>query len=405
MKVYIVGTGVGGRDTLTNEAEKAIAEAELLIGAERMLKAFSESDKEIFCSYKPDEIAEYIRTSEKKTAAVLMSGDCGFFSGAKKLLPLLDGMEIRIVSGISSAVYFCSKLGISYENMKYVTLHGRDDNIAVNVKVNEKCFFLLGGTLTAPDVCGRLCKYGMGEVRIHIGENLGYKNESVLSGTAQELSEILDGHTEKLTVLVTENPDHLGYIPSAIDDDEFIRDKIPMTKAEVRGAAVSALNICRDSVCWDIGSGSGSVSVEMAFRCPDGKVIAFEQNVLGCCLTEKNSLKFGCDNIQVRRGSFPEVLSSPQTAEAAGVPDKVFIGGSSGKMGEIFDCVYGINPEADILLTAVSLETLSEAVKCFEKYGGAYTVSQIAVTRTKKVGNHTMLGALDPIFIIKGRLK
>ena len=164
MKVYIVGTGVNGGDSLTKEAEAAIAEAELLIGAERMLSPFKDSGKELFCSYIPKDIAAKLRACDCGCAAVLMSGDCGFFSGAKKLLPLLEEHDVQIVAGISSAAYFCGKLGLSYEKMKFVTLHGHSSNIAINVKLNQLCFFLLGGDITAAEVCRRLCSYGMGDL-------------------------------------------------------------------------------------------------------------------------------------------------------------------------------------------------------------------------------------------------
>lgn len=406
MKVYIVGIGVSGGEMLTREAENALAEAELLIGAKRMLEDYTSTDKELFCSYKPDEIASCIKKSDKSVAAVLMSGDCGFFSGAKKLLPLLDGADVRIVSGISSAVYFCSRLGISYEDMKYVSLHGRNDNIAINVKTNEKCFFLLGGEQTASDVCRQLCKFNLGRVRVYIGENLGYKNERIISGYAEELSNGAEEYTEKLAVLVTVNPDHLRFIPSAIDDEKFIRDNTPMTKAEVRSIAVSALEICKDSVCWDIGCGSGSVSMEMAYRCPEGMVLAFDKKNVGVENTLANAARFGCDNVHAFLCEFPNMGSeSEPILDRMGTPDKVFIGGTSGKLEDVLGYINGLNPDADIVLTAVSLETLAEATRCFERFGGKCSVSQIAVTRTKKVGSHTMLDALNPIFIIKGRLK
>ena len=161
MKVYIVGTGMNGKNTLTKKAEKAIDEAELLIGAERMLLPFQSMGKELFTSYIPQDIADKLGSCSYGTAAVLMSGDCGFFSGARKLLPLLCAHDVRVISGISSVSYFCSRLGITYEDMKFVSLHGKKSNIAVNVKLNERCFFLLGGDVTAADVCRALCSFGL----------------------------------------------------------------------------------------------------------------------------------------------------------------------------------------------------------------------------------------------------
>lgn len=396
MKVYIVGTGMDGDNTLTKTAENAVAEAGLLIGAERIMKPFVKLGKEVFISYKPSDIAEKLGSAECDTAAVLMSGDCGFFSGTKRVLPLLAAHEVHVIAGISSVSYFCSRTGISYENMKFITLHGRTSSIALNVKMNQYCFFLLGGEITASDVCRRLCEYGLGDVNVHIGTDLGCENEQIVSGKACELTDIQTGG---LSVMITENDDSLRYIPAAINDGEFVRGKIPMTKSEVRCIAVSRLNICADSVVWDIGCGTGSVSVEAAFRCPDGKVYAFDKKPEAVSLTSENARKFGCDNIEAAEGSCPEILTDMPA------PDKVFIGGSSGNIGGIFEAVREKNPCADIAVTAVSLETLNEAVSCFSGFGTEPEVLQIAVTRTKKLGTHTMLQAQNPVFIISGRLQ
>lgn len=395
MKVYIVGTGADGKITLTKEAEKAIENAGLLIGAERMLKPFSRSGKELYVTYRPQDIADKLDSCKYDAAAVLMSGDCGFFSGARKLLPLISYHDVRIISGISSVSYFCSRLGLSYEDMKFVTLHGKKSNIAVNVMLNERCFFLLGGEVTAAEVCRKLCFFGLSDVNVYIGTDLGYESETVMTGKA---GGFLDAETGGLSVMITENSSALRCIPSGIDDERFIRRSVPMTKSEVRCIAVSKLGICRDSVVWDIGCGTGSVSVEAAYRCPDGRVFSFDKNPEAVELTEENARIHGCDNIIVKEGNCPGALAD------ADAPDKVFIGGSSGDMSGIFEAVFAKNPSADIVVTAVSLETLQDSVSCFERYGTAPEILQIAAARTKKLGTHTMLQAQNPVFIICGRL-
>ncbi len=396
MKVYIVGTGMDGRNTLTAEAKNAIENAGVLIGAERMLCPFSDSGKELYNTYKTSDIAQKINDCSCDTAAVLMSGDCGFFSGTRKLLPVLEGHDVTVIPGISSAVYFCSKLGLSYENMKFISLHGKSSNVAVYVRMNERCFFLLGGETTASDICKRLCDYGMDDIIVYIGTDLGYENEDIIVGKASELTDIA---TRGLAVLITANSRYLGCLPSAIDDDRFIRSEIPMTKSEVRSIALSKLNIRNDSVVWDIGCGTGSVSVEAAFRCPDGKVFAFDQKHEAAELTLKNASHFGCDNITVSEGICPDILAD------APIPDKVFIGGTSGNMSTVFDCIHAKNPEAEIVVTAVSLETLHDSTECFEKYGYSHEIIQISVTRTKRIGSHTMLQGQNPVYIISGRRK
>ena len=395
MKVYIIGTGMDGSNTLTREAEAAINEAEIIIGAERIVRPFSDLGKNIYTTYVPKDIREKLCSSEFDVAAVLMSGDSGFFSGTKKLIPLLKEHDIRVIPGISSVSYFCSKVCLSYEKMKFVTLHGKTSNIAINVKLNDFCFFLLGGEMTVSDICTRLCEYGLGDVTVHIGTNLSYENERIVTATANDL---IDCKPDNLSVMITENRNALKYIPSSINDDIFRRDAVPMTKAEVRCVAISKLNISSDSVVWDIGSGTGSVSVEAAYRCPDGKVLAFDKKREATVLTSQNSRLFSCDNIESYEGECPGILSDAQ------IPDKVFIGGSSGNMLGIFEAVREKNPNADIVVTAVSLETLREASECFERIGTVPDIIQIAVTRTNRIGSHTMLSAQNPVFIISGRL-
>ncbi|MBR3446893.1 MAG: precorrin-6y C5,15-methyltransferase (decarboxylating) subunit CbiE [Oscillospiraceae bacterium] len=396
MKVYLAGTGTDGCRALTAEAADAIAQADLLIGAKRMLEPFAESAKELHFQYQAEQIAETLRNSRAQCAAVLLSGDSGFFSGAKGLLPHLTGMDVTILPGVSSVSAFCARCGISYENMRFISLHGADANIAVHVRMNRYCFFLLGGEMNAARVCQRLCDYGLSDVRVHIGMNLGYKNETILHGKPSDFLVLPD---ETLTVMIAENPEHLCYIPSAVPDTDFIRGTVPMTKAEVRCNAVAALKIARDAICWDIGCGTGSVTVEMAFCCPDGQVFAFDRKDEATHLTEQNAHKFSCDNIQTVTGICPDILHDYPA------PDAVFIGGSGGYLPRIFDEIALKNPTAKVSLTAVSLETLSQAAEAFSQYCEAFDVTQIAVTRTKKLGSYTMFDAQNPVFLLTGELK
>ena len=396
MKIYIVGIGVDGEKTLTKEAKNAIDSSELLIGAKRMAEPFLNLNKEVFYSYLPNEISDKINSTDALTVSVLMSGDSSFFSGTKKLLEKLDNCDVEIISGISSMSYFCGKLGISYENMKFVSLHGVESNIAVNVKLNEKCFFLLGGKITPSDICKSLIEYSLDDVQIYIGENLGYESEKIVSGRPKDY---VSYNSENLSVMIIENKHHLKFTPVGINDEDFIREKTPMTKSIIRSSIISRLNIGNSDICWDIGCGSGSVTVEMAFQCCDGKVYAFDKNHDAVSLTEKNLSRFSCDNAKIIEGNCPEILSDIPS------PDKVFIGGSSGSLSGIFGVIKEKNPCADIVITAVTLETLNNAVSVFDEYNGEYDVVQIAVTNTKRAGRYNLFQAENPVFLIKGKIK
>jgi len=394
MKIYIIGIGVEGRKTLTAEAKTVIENADLLIGAERMLEPFLTLKKEYFINWKSEEISEYLSKKSVGTAAVLMSGDCGFYSGAQQLISALSDYETEIISGISSPVYFCSKIKKPWQDMRFISLHGADGNIVRNICRNELCFFLLGGDVTPSKICDKLCEYGRDKIKVYIGENLGYENEKIRSGTVADFTGI---ECEKLCVIVTENADFERSVPCGINDGDFIRSNVPMTKSEIRNTVISKLNIGRNDVCWDIGCGTGSVSVEIALQCFDGRVYAIDKNEEAIELTAKNAHKFGCDNIEIISGNAPEILS-----ELPG-PDKIFIGGSCGKIREILSAAYEKNCNSEVVITAVSLETLNEAVSAFADFGiDSPEIVQLAVTRTKRLGNHTLLSAENPIFIIKG---
>ncbi len=389
MHISIIAAGMDGTKTLTLAAAAAIEQAELLIGARRLLAPFADTGKALLCSWKPEEIAARLHEGTERYAVVLMSGDTGFYSGTKRLLPLLSGLDVQVLPGISSPVYLCAGVGLSWERMHFVSLHGTAGNIAVHVRSHEACCFLLGGDVTAAMLCRRLCDYGLSGTTVYIGENLGSPSEVIFTGTP---ADFCNHPVQTLCTVIVHNPRPCTYLPSGIPDSAFQRTKIPMTKAEVRCCAVAALCVGQQDICWDIGCGTGSVSVELALRCPEGQVFSVDRNPDAAALTMAHARRFSCDNITVAEGTFPDV-NLP-------APDKVFLGGTGGRLSDILELVYQINPAAGVVLTAVSLETLNEALHAFDRHGRTCEVTQVAVTRTRRVGEHTMLQGLNPVYVI-----
>lgn len=392
-KVTIAGIGMDGALTLTSEVKSAVERADILIGAERMLEPFKVLGKKMFSEYRAEGILRITEENPEAEICVLMSGDSGFFSGTERLLALLreSGKSAEVLAGVSSLSYFAAKIGKPWQNMKIVNLHGNNANIARAAARNRYCFFLLGGENTPAAVCRRLCKYGLGAVDVFVGCDLAYSDERIVSGKASEFCET---EFSGLCVMVTENGSPEQGARIGISDDEFTRGDVPMTKSEVRSVVISKLQIPQRGVCWDLGCGTGSVSVEMALSCCEGAVYSVDKSEEAISLTKANAVKFRCDNIRVVSGNIPEALAELPA------PDSVFIGGASGKIGAVLDEVYSRNPEAVIVATAVSLETLNEAVSEFDKRGVSAQIVQLAVTRTKRLGSYTMLSAENPIFVI-----
>ena len=177
-------------------------------------------------------------------------------------------------------------------------------------------------------------------------------------------------------------------------DEWFIRGEIPMTKSEVRAVSVSRLELCRDNIVYDIGAGTGSVSVEAALKVPEGHVYAFEQKEEGCALIRANAEKAGVKNLTVVPGKAPESLYGYPA------PDRVFLGGSSGNMEEILDLVTELNPAVQLVINVIALESLSQAMEWFRKKGWEPEVVCMQVSRAAKRGPYHMMQAQNPIYVL-----
>lgn len=381
MSVFLIGAGMGDTKSLTADAVEKIKKADILIGAKRVVSPFADG-KKVFCEYGAEKIAEIIGQNSSQNTAVLFSGDASFYSGAKRLREMLP--DALVIPGISCVSYFCAKIGMPYDDMNIVSSHGRECNIVSEIRGHKKTFVLLG-----ENPCKKLCKYGLGETKIFIGENLSYENERILKGKAGDFA---DTELAPLSVAVIVNENFDSRIRIGISDSEFITGKTPMTKSAVRAVSVSKLRIAPDDICYDIGAGTGSVSVEMAFQCPKGKVYAVEKNADAAELIEKNAVKFMADNIEVVHGCAPEAIETLPKA------DKVFIGGSSGQLAEIIKkcgCPH-------VTVNAITLETLEGTLKAFEEFGYEYEVTQISAAYAKKAGGHNMMTSFNPVFVISG---
>lgn len=393
--INIIGIGMVDGLTLTEAAREAITDSDAIFGSERVVEPFDGLEKPLFKTWDSAEIAEIIHRKEFERPCVLVSGDCGFYSAAigmaEKLEKKLDDYETALICGISTPVYFSSKIKIPWQDMKFISLHGEENNVIRPICRNKHCFFLLGGDITAGDICGALCEFGLGDIKVYIGEDLGYATEKISVGSVREFA---NRTFEKLCVLVTENNNFERGIPIGIPDDEFVRKEVPMTKSEVRAVIMSKLGVGDGDICWDIGCGTGSVTVEMALNCGSGMVYAVDISDTAADLTSQNCKKFRCDNAFVYCGKAPNVL------EDFTAPDCVFVGGSGGKFGEILEVVFKTAKSgARIVVTAVTLDTLERCRRAFSDNDIAAEIVQAAFSR---VGDGSMMSALNPIFIIKG---
>lgn len=396
-KVYLVGIGMGNPDTLTFGAAAAIKESQLIIGAQRLLDSFEQFEGKRLALVRTSDITQAIQESAYNTISVLLSGDQGFYSGAAGLYNALEGCRVQAIPGISSPVYFCAKLKKPWQNAYLVSAHGRSCNVVGAVQSHATTFALTGGTAKVHEICQELCERGLGQVRVFAGERLSYPDERIVCGTAEELAlfKFLD-----LSVMLVENdaPLQRTYTAPSCTDNDFYRGNAPMTKEEIRELSVCKLHLKPWHTVWDIGAGTGSVSIEIALATVQGQVISVEQKQDALEVLSQNKERFGVNNMRIVAGKAPDVLA------VLPAPDRVFIGGSSGNMTSIMRCALRKNPSVRFVITAITLETIGCALKSFEELGlSGVEVVQVNVARSRKAGSYHLMTAENPVYIMSAQ--
>ena len=396
-KVTLLGIGMGAAENMTVEGVRACNQADCIIGAKRMLTAVEQvldTEKPMVSMYLSQQIVEYIHSHEEYGNIVItLSGDVGFYSGAKKLVDALPEVEVELLCGISSAVYFASKLHTSWDDMKLMSVHGRRANIIAALSRNEKVFTLASGAESIRQLAAELVTYGFGQVTMSVGTDLSYPQEQITTATPEQF---LDYQTEGVSVALLQKQTPNDFVVThGITDEAFIRGKIPMTKEEVRSISVSKMQLRRNSVVYDIGAGTGSVSIEMARMIPEGSVYAIERKEEAVALIRENQKKFQVPNVQIVHGKAPETMQGLE------VPTHAFLGGTGGNMREIITKLRELNPQIRIVINCIALESLAEITVLLQELEiKDAEITAVTIAKSKLLGHYHMMMGQNPVYVI-----
>ena len=406
MDIILAGIGMGASKGYTREVYDAIESADILLGAKRLIEPYKpRMEKKPY--YLGKDIVPYLEdlflqsAGKRYRVVVLFSGDSGCYSGCQALAHCLHEAvaekrffaDIRILPGISSVSYLASCIGESYHDAAILSMHGKLlPGLARRIQENEKTFLFMSGVKDMRKLGTTLTEAFMDDCIITAGYQLSYEDEEIRKLTPKEC---LSCEKEGLYICFIYNPHpKKRTLTPGIEDEEFIRGKVPMTKKEIREVSICKLRLYPGAVVYDIGSGTGSVAVEMADMSPDIEVFALEQKPEAVELIEKNKEKFHLDNITVIRTKAPEGLMDLK------MPTHAFIGGSGGNMKEIIETLHQINPGMRIVINAVSIETLCEIKEILMAYPVCDTeFVQLQVSRVKELGTYHMMQAENPIFV------
>ena len=396
MNVTLIGMGSGQPENLTLQGLAALRQADLILGARRLLAVLPAGCTENrAAAYRPDEVAELLQTSGAENAVLVYSGDTGFYSGASSMMEKLEalGVRARVLPGLSSIQLLAAALGRPWQGWNLVSAHGRTCDPVAECMQGRPTFFLTGGSEDPATLCAQLAAEGFGDVQGVVGQCLGTPEEKLFRGSVKELAA---GRFNSLSVLLVEAAEVLPRRAPGLPDEAFERGDVPMTKQEVRAAVLAKLAVRPEDILWDVGAGTGSVSVELALAAPRGRVYAVECRPEGCALIKANREKFRTRNLVLVEGLAPDALSDLPA------PDAVFIGGSKGSLAAIVDAALDKNSDARICVSAIALESLSAAVAALTAKGRTVQVSQIAVSRARAVGGLHLMMAQNPIYLITG---
>lgn len=410
MEIRLAGIGMGSKDGQTQEVQHAIETADILLGAERMIERYSAKiEKRPY--YMTEQILPYLEQLQKNgitaqkdplRVTVLFSGDTGFYSGCRKLYVALQeavaagvlNAGVQILPGISSVVSLSARVGESYEDAAILSMHGKKLNrLSATVESHEKVFLLTSGSEDIRKIGRLLAEAGLIDCEVTVGYQMSYPEENIRLLTPGKCEEITE---EGLYTCLIRNP---HWQPERLThgraDTCFLRDaKTPMTKEEVREVSICKLHLTQNAVVYDIGSGTGSVAIEIAGVPGEVQVYAIERKPEAVELLRKNREQFHMDNIQIIEAPAPEGL------EELPVPTHAFIGGSGGRLMDILRVLYRKNSHMRIVINAISMETIAEFKEVLDTFPvEEEEILQMQVSRVKKLGGYHLPQAENPVWI------
>ncbi len=414
-KVYIIGVGNDGRESLSPKAIALIEAADLLFGGERLLAFFPDVKAEkVPVTSKLEELVTQLKAHlGRRRMVILATGDPSFYGIARYLVKKLGKERFEILPNVSAMQWAFARIKESWDDAVLTSIHGRKGELERLVELvrRSRKIGIFTDEIHSPQAIARaLLKAGIKGHKAYVCEDLLGPSEKITETDLQTLSgmEVSPLNTlilikEEQESFAEEGAEALPFQPwtFGIPEDEFHYRQPKrglITKVEVRVISLSKLRLKEESVVWDIGAGSGSVAIEAALLARRGLVYAIEKNEEDLELIRQNIEKFGARNVQVVHRIAPDGL------DLLPDPDAVFVGGSGGFMRGILEVsAKRLKPSGRIVVNAITLENLHEAVSALKALGFEVEATLVQVARSKPLLGMFAFEALNPIYVIAGK--
>ena len=399
-KIFVIGIA---EEFLTTSQEQLLQGCSLIIGAQRFAELVSEfSDRYVAISPLKEALAALRCALPHGNVAVLASGDPLFFGIGRRLLAEFPEERINIFPALSSMQRACALFRVPWDDATITSLHGRAAaHLPGLLLCHGKHLVLTDGTNSPNRIADQLLHYLtlIGEtelsttIKMLVAEDISLASEKVFRGSLAEAAKERFSALNIVCLLVPDCPTAANY-RFGLTEDLLHHSRGLITKNEVRAATLHRLCLPDCGVLWDVGAGSGSLSIEAARTNPGLAIYAVEQKEEELQNIKKNIVKFRCFNIVPISGRAPEALADLPD------PQRVFIGGSSGALPDIVPAVAARLTDGGILvINGVVVKTVQAAPALMREHGFIVHTSTIQVSRTDPDG-HTK--NFNPITIMTG---
>jgi len=399
--VTVIGIGDDGCSGLTSRAIDAVASAQWLVGGERQLAFFPQFQGErIVLKQGLAAVLDRVATiSEESNVCVLASGDPLFFGIGGLVIKRLGAEHVEILPQPSSMQWAFARAGLKWEDAAFLSVHGRSpEGFLTRIKRHAKLAILTDEESSPPILAKRMTEHGETAWIAWVCENLGGPDERVRRFDVADLAACQDVGPLNVLLLVRSDPTWRAPCTIPFLHEDAFAKRMPkkglITKREVRLLSLAAMGIRPDSVIWDIGAGSGSISIEAALLATEGRVYAVEVDPEGVEICRENLRAHAVDNVRVVAGLAPEALADLEP------PDAVFVGGSKGNMEEIIEVALDrLKPGGHLVVNAITLENVAETYQALRRRGLVPEVTLLQVSRAEPLAHYLRYEALNPIQI------
>ncbi|GAB4423457.1 MAG: bifunctional cobalt-precorrin-7 (C(5))-methyltransferase/cobalt-precorrin-6B (C(15))-methyltransferase [Thermodesulfovibrionales bacterium] len=427
-KLYVIGIGYKPLDKMAGEI---ILNSSIILASNRLFEVFKGYDEfeavkdRVKVINNVNETIEFISAAVRQCGSatgetpalpsfraivLLASGDPMFFGIGRRAVRELGKDAVEILPDLSSIQIAFSKIKESWDDAFLMSLHGGPDpekRRRLPYEINDIPFLLqkhnkiaiLTDKENSPSEIAKVLNLSpiarsLSPV-LYVCERLGYADERVTEGKPEDIAGMRFSEPNVVIIQQSAVSSQPSAVTFGLKENEISHSRGLITKDEVRAVTIHKLRLPQKGVFWDIGAGSGSVSIEAARLYPELKIFTVEKDMEQIDHIKENKIRFNVANIEIVKGEAPDALNGLP------LPDRVFIGGSGERLKEIMDCVIKKRVSL-ILVNAATIETMNDAVQCFENHGYSMAISEISVSRAKTIAGKRHMSALNPIFVITG---